>query len=51
MVKFHTGNELDENDYRDVRALCKRFGIEMPSESDVRTLLKKDLGFRRVSGG
>jgi lincosamide nucleotidyltransferase A/C/D/E len=32
MVKFHTGYELDENDYRDVRALCQRFGIEMPSE-------------------
>ena len=23
MVKFHTGYELDENDYRDVRALCR----------------------------
>jgi hypothetical protein len=32
MVKFHTGYEPDENDYRDVRALCQRFGIEMPSE-------------------
>jgi lincosamide nucleotidyltransferase A/C/D/E len=32
MVKFHTGYELDANDYRDVRALCRRFGIEMPSE-------------------
>jgi lincosamide nucleotidyltransferase A/C/D/E len=32
MVKFHTGYEVDENDYRDVRALCQRFGIEMPSE-------------------
>ena len=32
MVKFHTGYELDEDDYRDVRALCQRFGIEMPSE-------------------
>ena len=32
MVKFHTGYEPDENDYRDVLALCKRFGIEMPSE-------------------
>jgi lincosamide nucleotidyltransferase A/C/D/E len=32
MVKFHTGYELDENDYRDVRALCQRFDIEMPSE-------------------
>lgn len=32
MVKFHTGYELDANDYRDVRALCQLFGIEMPSE-------------------
>jgi lincosamide nucleotidyltransferase A/C/D/E len=32
MVKFHTGYALDENDYNDVRALCRRFGIEMPSE-------------------
>jgi lincosamide nucleotidyltransferase A/C/D/E len=32
MVKFHTGYEIDENDYLDVRALCRRFGIEMPSE-------------------
>ena len=32
MVKFHTGYELDDNDYLDVRALCQRFGIEMPSE-------------------
>lgn len=32
MVKFHTGYELDADDYRDVRALCQHFGIEMPSE-------------------
>ena len=32
MVKFHTGYALDENDYQDVKALCKRFGIEMPEE-------------------
>jgi lincosamide nucleotidyltransferase A/C/D/E len=32
MVKFHTGYELDEGDYQDVRLLCGRFGIEMPSE-------------------
>jgi lincosamide nucleotidyltransferase A/C/D/E len=32
MVKFHTGYEVDENDYRDVLALCRRFGIKMPSE-------------------
>jgi lincosamide nucleotidyltransferase A/C/D/E len=32
MVKFHLGYEFDVNDYRDVRALCQRFGIEMPPE-------------------
>lgn len=32
LVKFHTGYRLDENDYRDVKALCRRFGIDMPPE-------------------
>ena len=32
MVGFHTGYELDMKDYRDVSALCERFGIELPSE-------------------
>ena len=32
MVKFHTGYELDMDDYRDVSALCKRFGIKLPAE-------------------
>jgi len=32
LVKFHTGYELDENDFRDVRALCERFGIPLPDE-------------------
>ncbi len=32
MVNFHTGYPLDENDYHDVRALCERFGLEMPTE-------------------
>jgi lincosamide nucleotidyltransferase A/C/D/E len=32
LVKFHSGYELDENDYRDVRALCERFGIALPDE-------------------
>ena len=32
MVKFHTGYKLDENDYRDVKVLCQRFGIEIPLE-------------------
>jgi lincosamide nucleotidyltransferase A/C/D/E len=42
MVKFHTGYELDENDYRDVKALCQRFGIEMPEEYE--EFEKKDMG-------
>jgi lincosamide nucleotidyltransferase A/C/D/E len=32
MVKFHTGYQVDETDYRDVKALCRRFGIEIPGE-------------------
>lgn len=32
MVKFHTGYKLDGNDYRDVKALCQRFGIDLPAE-------------------
>ena len=31
-VKFHTGYELDENDYRDVKALCEKFNIALPDE-------------------
>jgi len=32
MVKFHSGYELDENDYHDVKVLCQRYGIELPAE-------------------
>jgi lincosamide nucleotidyltransferase A/C/D/E len=32
LVKFHSGYQLDENDYRDVKALCDRFGIALPDE-------------------
>jgi lincosamide nucleotidyltransferase A/C/D/E len=32
MVKFHSGYEVDENDFRDVSALCERFGIALPAE-------------------
>ncbi len=32
MVKFHTGYRIDETDYRDVSALCRRFGLELPAE-------------------
>ncbi len=31
MVQFHTGYELDEDDYRDVKALCLRFEIALPA--------------------
>jgi lincosamide nucleotidyltransferase A/C/D/E len=32
MVKFHSGYELDANDYRDISALCERFGLSLPAE-------------------
>jgi lincosamide nucleotidyltransferase A/C/D/E len=32
MVKFHAGYKLDENDYHDVKALCRRFDIKTPLE-------------------
>jgi lincosamide nucleotidyltransferase A/C/D/E len=32
LVKFHSGYELDGNDYHDVRLLCQRFKIAIPSE-------------------
>jgi lincosamide nucleotidyltransferase A/C/D/E len=32
LVKFHTGYAFDENDYRDVKALCQRFHMDLPAE-------------------
>ena len=32
LVKFHTGYELRDSDYRDVSALCEKFGLELPAE-------------------
>jgi len=32
LVKFHTGYELDDNDWHDVRLLCERFQIPVPNE-------------------
>jgi lincosamide nucleotidyltransferase A/C/D/E len=32
LVKFHTGYKLDENDYHDVKLLCKKFGLEISEE-------------------
>lgn len=30
MIEFHSGYELDQDDYHDVKALCDRFGLELP---------------------
>ena len=32
MVKFHSGYELKEKDFKDVFALCKKFNIGLPEE-------------------
>jgi lincosamide nucleotidyltransferase A/C/D/E len=32
MVKFHSGYNLDENDYQDVKLLCLEFDIPLPAE-------------------
>jgi lincosamide nucleotidyltransferase A/C/D/E len=32
MVRFHSGYTLDDNDYRDVLALCEKFAIDLPDE-------------------
>ena len=32
MVEFHLGYDFDEDDYRDVKALCERFNIALPQE-------------------
>jgi lincosamide nucleotidyltransferase A/C/D/E len=32
LVAFHTGYELQESDFRDVSALCEKFGIDLPQE-------------------
>ena len=32
MVKFHSGYELKEKDFRDVSALCAKFGMDLPPE-------------------
>jgi len=31
-VKFHSGYELKEQDFQDVSALCRKFGMDLPSE-------------------
>jgi len=32
LIKFHTGYKLKEKDFKDVAALCERFGIDYPAE-------------------
>jgi len=32
MVRFHSGYELKGKDFRDVSALCEKYGIELPRE-------------------
>jgi lincosamide nucleotidyltransferase A/C/D/E len=32
LVKFHSGYELQAKDFRDVSALCEKFGIPLPEE-------------------
>jgi lincosamide nucleotidyltransferase A/C/D/E len=29
LIRFHSGYQLDENDYHDVQALCQQFGFEI----------------------
>jgi lincosamide nucleotidyltransferase A/C/D/E len=32
IIEFHTGYKIDDDDAADVKALCEKFGIEMPEE-------------------
>ena len=32
IVKFHSGYTLEEKDFKDVSAVCEKFGIELPEE-------------------
>ena len=43
-IKFHSGYQLAEKDFRDVSALCNKFGIELPAE------LNPDTGILPGSG-
>lgn len=42
LVKFHTGYKLDDNDYHDVKQLCRRFDIALPGEYE--TFERKEMG-------
>jgi lincosamide nucleotidyltransferase A/C/D/E len=32
LVQFHTGYDVDDIDFHDVRLLCERFGLPMPND-------------------
>ena len=32
MVQFHTGYPVDDNDFKDVKALCDKFNLEVPKD-------------------
>jgi lincosamide nucleotidyltransferase A/C/D/E len=32
LVRFHTGYQVDENDFRDVKALCAAFNLPIPAD-------------------
>jgi lincosamide nucleotidyltransferase A/C/D/E len=32
VVKFHSGYELKEKDFKDVSAICEKFGIDLPQQ-------------------
>ena len=32
LVQFHTGYEVDADDWHDVKLLCKKFGLEIPAD-------------------
>jgi lincosamide nucleotidyltransferase A/C/D/E len=44
VVKFHTAYQFDEDDYRDVKAICQHFNIKVPSEYEAfeRDLLQQE---------
>jgi lincosamide nucleotidyltransferase A/C/D/E len=35
IVEFHTGYKLDEDDALDVKAICEKFGVDMPEDHKV----------------
>jgi lincosamide nucleotidyltransferase A/C/D/E len=34
LVRYHTGYEVDADDWHDVRQLCERFGLPVPPDYD-----------------